>query len=89
MGKNDLEWLGFSIDISAKKCGSFEVQLRFAPEKLQMLLKLENPTLNQFQSADGSIQLVSRMPAPVCVLFLSACTFFLKAKKVSQRTGGK
>ena len=61
MGKNDLVRIGFPIDVAAKKCGIFAVKRRFALAKSQWLLKIENPTLNQVQSAAGSLRRVSQM----------------------------
>ena len=44
-----------------RKCGIFEVQRRFALGELQLLSKLENPTVNQVQSVTGALQWVSKM----------------------------
>ena len=52
----DLVWLGFSIDVSAEKCGIFVVKRRFALGELQLLLKAQHPTPNHVQSVAGSLQ---------------------------------
>ena len=56
MGENDLVCLVSPIDVAAKKCGIFEVKRLFALEKLQLMLKIDNPTLNQVPSADVPVQ---------------------------------
>ena len=77
--KNDLVWLGFSIDISAKKCGISDGKRRFALEKLRARLRLKNPTLNQAQSAGGSSQWISQM-CPWLRPFLAGLYAFFKNK---------
>ena len=59
--KYELFWLGFSIDISAKKYGIFEVKRRFTLAKVQLLSKLKNPSLNQARSVAGPPQWASQM----------------------------
>ena len=51
---NVLARLGVSIDIPAKKCGIFAAKRPFDLGKLQTLLRLWGPSLNQAQSADGA-----------------------------------
>ena len=59
--KNDLVWIGFPIDISAKKCGIHEVKRRFAHEKLQAILRIGGPSLNHAHSVDGFPQWIPQM----------------------------
>ena len=80
MGGNDLVWPGFAIDISAKKCGIFEVKRRFALEKLQLVIKFGNPTLNQALSADGPPN-GCRKCSHGCGLSLPVCAIFFENKK--------
>ena len=78
-------WLRLSISRvlhrrRIQKCGISEVKHRFALEKLQLLLKIENTTLNQAQSAAGSLQWVSKI-CPGSRSFLAVLYDFPENKK--------
>ena len=49
----DVVWMGFPIDITAGGVRNFRGGASFRPLKLQILLHLRNPSLDQAQSADG------------------------------------
>ena len=67
-----------------RKCGISEVKRRFALGKVQLLRKLETPTVNQAQSMAGPIQWVSQM-CPWFRPFLGGlCAFFENRKRFAE-----
>ena len=58
--KNELVWLGFPIDVAAKM-RNFRSETSFFARKSATISKLKNPSVNQVQSAAGSLQWVSQM----------------------------
>ena len=73
--------------LRGQKCGIFEVKRRLALEKAQLLLKVENPTLNQAQSEDGSPQWVAQM-RPWLRPFRAGLYAFFENKKVLREMAG-
>ena len=60
MGKNELVWLGFSIDVSAKM-RNFRSKPPIYSRKAQLLSSMKNPSISQVQSAAWSLRWVSQI----------------------------
>ena len=77
--KDDLVWLGFSINIP-EKCGIFEAKRGFALAKLQLLKGILEPSQNKAQSVAVPLQWVSQM-CPWIRPFLASLYAFFENKK--------